>query len=67
MAPSPFTLFSMHQVVNTGQSDPGVLSKLLYSTGQLNFTRPLSSPRTETEGFIPVTEQGTTGEKSEDA
>lgn len=65
MAPFPFTLFSMHQVVNTDQSDPEALSKLLCSTGQLNFTRPLSL-RTGIEGFIPVTEQGKTEEKPED-
>lgn len=49
----------MHHVVNTGQWDPGSLSKLLCSTGRLSFTRSLCL-RTGTEGFVPVKEQGKT-------
>lgn len=36
----PYTLFSMHQAVNTGLSEPGALPKLLFITDQQNFTCP---------------------------
>lgn len=64
MAPPPFTLFSMHQVIR-GKTGSGALSKHICSMGQLNFARPLT-PKTGTEYFITVTEQGRTEAKYED-